>query len=280
MDLYNLLMSRRSVRHYEDRAIPREIVEELLDVSVHAPSGGNIQPLSVIAVQDPGRKEELSRAVGRQPWVKNAPLCLVFCIDFSRVKQWASMFGVEFQGDRALSLFLIAYADLMCSAQTATVLAQARGLGSVYVGTVQSNTKRTGEILKTPEYVLPMMILCLGYPKSVPSEIPKLDRDVMVHRETYRTATADEVLRAYEEKYGKIDGDIERYLERAYVEVMEAERQGETGWIEHAKERMEKLGIKSSAEFLFKLRYPTDLMAGLNRRLIEAYKEAGFDVFS
>jgi FMN reductase [NAD(P)H] len=280
MDLYDLLMSRRSVRHYEDRAIPQEIVGELLDVSVHAPSGGNIQPLSVIAVQDPGRKEELSRVVGRQPWVKNAPLCLVFCIDFSRIKQWASMFGVDFQGDRALGMFLIAYADVMCSAQTVAVLAQARGLGSVYVGTVQSNTKGTGEILKTPEYVLPMMILCLGYPKSVPSEIPKLDRDFMVHRETYRTATADEVLRGYEEKYGKIHGDIERYFERAYVEVMEAERQGEAGWIEHAKERMEKLNITSSAEFLFRLRYPTDLMAGLNQRLIAAYREAGFDVFS
>lgn len=280
MDLYDLLMSRRSIRHYEDRAIPSGIVEELLDVATRAPSGGNIQPLSVIAVQEQARRAELARAVGNQPWVKNAPLNLVFCLDFSRVKRWASMFDVEFHGERALALFLIAYADLMCSAQTVTIMAQSRGLGSVYVGTVQSNTHRARAILETPKYVLPMMILCLGYPKSAPSEIPKLHRDVMIHRETYGDPTDHEISAAYEKKYGRIDDALERYFERAFVEVREAERQGEEGLVENAKEKMRKLEIKSNAEFLFKLRYPTDVIAGLNGRLMDAYREAGFDIFS
>jgi len=42
---------------------------------------------------------------------------------------------------------------------------------------------------------------------------------------------------------------------------------------------MTKLEIKNSAEFLFRLRYPADEMVMLNKRLIESFKNAGFDFF-
>ena len=37
------------------------------------------------------------------------------------------------------------------------------------------------EFLKTPERVLPLMVLSLGYPKSVPKNIPKLPRSAIAH---------------------------------------------------------------------------------------------------
>jgi len=41
MKLYDLLMARRSVRHFEDRPVPDSILDELLDAANNAPSGGN-----------------------------------------------------------------------------------------------------------------------------------------------------------------------------------------------------------------------------------------------
>ena len=40
---------------------------------------------------------------------------------------------------------------------------------------------------------------------------------------------------------------------------------------------MKSLGIRSNAEFLFRLRYPQRVMVGMNAELAESLREAGFD---
>jgi len=279
MALYDVLMARRSVRHFEDRSVPDAILDELLDVANNAPSGGNIQPLSIIVVRDPAGREALAEIVGGQPWVKNAPLSLIFCIDFNRVKAWARSFDVEFRGESALCSFLIAYADVMCAAENVVVLAQDRGLGSVYVGTILCTIGEARREFELPRHVVPMIVLTIGYPKSTPKHIPKLDRDTVVHYEKYRSSGDDEVALAFEKKYGTIDDDTGEYLKRAFIEVVEADKQQEECWVAEAREAMKKLEIRSNAQFLFELRYPQDQMVALNREILESLREAGFDFF-
>jgi FMN reductase [NAD(P)H] len=279
MNLYDLLMKRRSVRQFEKREIPDWIVDELLDAANSAPSGGNIQPLSIVLVQKPERRAELARINGNQPWVKNAPLSMVFCLDFARIKRWASMLDAEFKGERALAHFLIGYADLMCAAQNAVILAEGHGLGSVFVGTIQSSIDWAREFLALPMYVVPMMVLSLGYPRSVPKGIPKFDRDVIVHREQYSERSDAEIRSAFESKYGEFGPGDQAYFKKAYIEVIEAEAQGETGQIDMALERMKQLEIRNNAQFLFRLRYPADLMVRLNELVVGSFMNAGFDLF-
>jgi nitroreductase len=280
MNLYDLMMKRRSVRNFKDREIPEHIIEELVDTANNAPSGGNIQPLSIILVQETERREELAKIVGHQPWVKNAPLSMIFCLDFYRVKKWAALLDTDFRGEQALSHFLIAYADLMCAAQNVVILAESYGLGSVYIGTIQSNMDQGREYFAIPEYVLPMMVLSIGYPKSIPRTIPKLKREVITHRERYETPGDDDIRQAFEDKYGAFDENVEKYLEKAYIEVVEADKQQGEQWMELVKEEMQKLEIRNNAQFLFKLRYPAQAMVGLNEKIAGALKNAGFDFFS
>jgi nitroreductase len=279
MDMYELVMKRRSVRNFKDQAIPEEIIEKLLDGANNSPSGGNIQPLSVVVVREAEGRKRLAEIVGRQPWVRNAPVSMIFCLDFNRVKRWAALFETEFRGEQACAHFLIAYADLMCAAQTAVLLAEDYGLGSVYVGTIQSNVDEARDAFEIPRYVLPMMVLSLGYPKTVPGSIPKLKRDVIVHREKYRLASDDEIKLALEEKYGEFGGKAEEYLEKAFIEMIEADKQGDEGWTARATAQMARLEIRNNAQFLFKLRYPTDVMVKMNRKMIDSFKNSGFDFF-
>jgi nitroreductase len=279
MDLYDLMMKRRSIRNFKDQEIPEHIISELLDAANNAPSGGNIQPLSIILVQEAESRKELAEIVGDQPWVKNAPLSMVFCLDFYRVKKWASMLDTDFQGENALSHFLIAYADLMCAAQNVVILAEGYGLGSVYIGTIQSNIDRARQYFGIPEYVLPMMVLSIGYPKSVPKHIPKLKRDVIVHEERYKALSDDDIKKAFEDKYGDFDENVDRYLEKAYIEVVEADKQQDQSWVEQVKEEMKKLEIRNNAQFLFKLRYPSEAMVKMNEGQIRSFKNAGFDFY-
>jgi nitroreductase len=277
MGLYETLMARRSVRHFEDRPVPESILDELLDVAVNAPSGGNIQSISIIVVRDPGRRARLAEIVGGQPWVRNAPLSLVFCIDFHRVKAWARSFGVEFLGERSLSSFLIAYADAMCAAQNVVVLGEVRGLGSVYVGTILCVITEARREFGIPTHVVPVMVLSIGYPRSIPRNIPKLERGAIVHHEAYAMSDDAEIARAYERKYGAIDEDVGEYLKRAFIEVVEADKQQDESWVAEAREAMRKLEIRSNAQFLFELRYPQGQMVALNREILDSLHEAGFD---
>lgn len=280
MNLHDLIMKRRSVRNFTDQEIPEPIIEALLDAANNAPTGGNIQPLSVILVQEAERRKHLAAMVGGQPWAKNAPLSMIFCLDFYRVKRWASLFGTKFMGESALAHFLIAYADVMCAAENVVLLAESYGLGSVYVGTIQSAVDEARDYFEIPPYVLPVIVLSLGYPRSVPANIPKLQRDAITHRERYRTMSDAEIKQVYEEKYGDFADKAEKYLERAFVEVVEADKQGDDNWIEAAKDEMKRLQIRNNAQFLFELRYPAERMVELNEELIHAFANAGFDCFT
>jgi len=281
MDLYDLLMKRRSARNFKDQEIPENVIEQLLDAANNAPSGGNIQPLSIILVQEAEARKELAKMVGDQPWVKNAPLSMIFCIDFNRLKKWASMSDTEYKGEKALHSFLIAYADLMCSAQNVVILAESHALGSVYIGTILDAIDPAREYFSIPKYVLPMMVLTIGYPKSVPKRIPKLKREVIAHREKYGVSSDDEIKQAFEDKYGDFDENVERYFEKTYVEVLEARKQEGPSWAdpEWVKRELVKLEVKNNAQFLFKFRYPSDHLLKMNESLIEAFKNAGFDLF-
>ena len=277
MNIYETMMNRRSIRNFADKDIPKEIIEKLLDAANNAPSGGNIQPLSIILVEDKEKRLKLSELVGKQPWVKNAPLSMIFCIDFNRVKRWAKIYDTEFKGEQSFSHFLIAYADILCAAQNIVVLAESYGLGSVYVGSILESINEAREIFSMPQYVLPLMVLSLGYPKSKPERMPKLKRDVIVHHDKYQEMADEDVKKAFNDKYGDFGGDPKDYFKKAYIEVLEAEKQGSSDLVSLASERMKKLAISNNAQFLFKLRYPADVMVKLNKRVFDAFSLAGYD---
>ncbi|MHA1988055.1 MAG: nitroreductase family protein [Promethearchaeota archaeon] len=270
------MIKRRSVRVFKDQKIGQEIIDKLLDSANNCPSGGNIQPISIITIKSDEGREKLGNLIGSQPWVKNAPLSMIFCIDFYRVKKWAQISDTNFQGEDALSHFLIAYADLMCAAQNIVILSESLGLGSVYVGSIQGIIDEARKKFLIPKLVLPIMLLCIGYPESVPNSIPKLKRSIISHKEKYKVLNDTEIQKAYEEKYGEFEQDEEKYFLKAYIEVIESAKQDSNRWLKLAKRRMKKLGIKNHAQFLFNLRYPTEAMVSMNEQIIQNIRKAGF----
>ena len=51
MNLFDIVDSRRSVRDYQNREVPKEIIEKVLAYALRAPSGGNLQPWNIHVVQ-------------------------------------------------------------------------------------------------------------------------------------------------------------------------------------------------------------------------------------
>jgi nitroreductase len=53
------MQRRRTVRHFSDRAVPREVIEDCLRASGTAPSGANRQPWHFVVVTDAAAKSRI-----------------------------------------------------------------------------------------------------------------------------------------------------------------------------------------------------------------------------
>ncbi|MBS3825365.1 nitroreductase family protein, partial [Candidatus Bipolaricaulota bacterium] len=53
MEVSEAIRSRRSIRKFQDRRVPRDVLEELVDYARLAPSGMNKQPLEFVIVDKP-----------------------------------------------------------------------------------------------------------------------------------------------------------------------------------------------------------------------------------
>ena len=72
-------MKRRSVRLYESKPIPKEILQTLINAGNAAPTGGNVQNWRFVIVEDRSFKEKLlSLGIPRyKKWMESAPKGLV-----------------------------------------------------------------------------------------------------------------------------------------------------------------------------------------------------------
>ncbi len=82
MDTFANMLRRRSVNFFDDSVeIPREELEDILNLAALTPSSSNTQPWEVVAVTDPEEKEKLRASAFDQPKVTAASATLIFLAD-------------------------------------------------------------------------------------------------------------------------------------------------------------------------------------------------------
>lgn len=72
------IRARRTTRHYRPDPVPRELLDELLDLAVEAPTAWNMQDRSIVMVTSASGRRDLSNAAFGQPQPLEAPVVLVF----------------------------------------------------------------------------------------------------------------------------------------------------------------------------------------------------------
>ena len=68
MELTEAIKERRSIRRYKSDPVPHEVIQEILENAVWAPSAQNLQPWYFLALTDPSDLRELSRTTLK--WLK------------------------------------------------------------------------------------------------------------------------------------------------------------------------------------------------------------------
>ena len=87
-EVLRTVKTRRSVRDFEKRDIPKAIVEKLIDAILWAPSSGNLQARRFFFVSDQKIRKKLVVAAHGQQFIAEASLVVVGCTDGSIVNTY------------------------------------------------------------------------------------------------------------------------------------------------------------------------------------------------
>lgn len=267
-----LLHERASVRSFEDKKIPPNIMRLILGSGIHAATGGNLQPFSIIKIEKPEPKQKIADMCG-QDFIGEAPVDLLFCLDWRRLERWAKLEVAPFTGNYSFRNFWISFQDTLIAAQNICTAADALGLGSVYIGTVMECIPELRDMFYLPKGVFPVVLLCLGYPKHYPEPRKKHDIDVIVHDEKYRDLPDQELLDAYHKKNPwswEIKEERLERIERACRNVHGEE------FASKCLEKIKQTGHITPAQVYFGLHYCADEMPEDNEKFLELMEEFGF----
>lgn len=152
-DVLQLIRSRRSIRCFEHRQIPREVLVELADVSSWAPTSCNRQATRLFISQDPKKVRAcLAQCAGATCLGANTPCFIAVCADMR-------FYSVK---DRNLP-----YIDVSLGVQNVLLLAHCHNIEGTILNWMHHTRQEDAslrEALQIPEYYSIVLNLVLGYP--------------------------------------------------------------------------------------------------------------------
>ncbi len=148
MSLIDLVLSRRSIRRYEQKNIPEEVLQQILEAGRQAPSAANRQPIRFVVVTDQNLVKSLCDTLVTR-FVKSAPVIIAGCADVKSflTGKWAVV-------------------DATIAMQNMVIAAWALGIGSCWIGAC--NEEKVKKLLKIPDRWKFVALLTLGFPGEQP----------------------------------------------------------------------------------------------------------------
>jgi nitroreductase len=169
MDALEAILTRRSVREYADRPVPREMVRRLLAAAMQAPYAGAGQPWHFIVIDDPHILDSIPAVSPYREVRPPAPVAILVCLD----------------------LRLPESPDLRvqaCAAATENLLlaAHALGLGAVWTTVYPDPDRMLGftNLFSLPDGVAGFALVTVGYPAVHPPPEDRYRED-RVHRNVW-----------------------------------------------------------------------------------------------
>jgi nitroreductase len=219
------LLDHRSVRAYLPDPLAPGTIEMLVAAAQSAATSSSLQSWSVVAVQDSARKARLAALAGHQKHIVDAPLLLVWLIDFDRLTQIGAARGTRPGALDYLESFVLGSVDASLAAQNAVIALESLGLGGVYIGGIRNKPAEVAAELGLPPQMFALFGLVVGRPDPArPAAVkPRLPQSAVLFHENYssseeqraRTQDYDQALRAFQREQGLPERDwTDQALER------------------------------------------------------------------
>ena len=185
------LRSRRTVRHFHDRPVPRDIVERCILTAGSAPSGANRQPWRFVAVADPEVKRRIREAAEEEerafyahraspewldalealgtdhhkPFLERAPWLIVV---------FAESWEARADGTTTKNYYVTESVGIA----TGLLIASLHHAGLASLTHTPSPMRFLNEVLDRPDNERPFLILVTGYP-SEDAQVPVIEKKTL-----------------------------------------------------------------------------------------------------
>ena len=141
---YENIMTRASVRSFQDRTVEDDLIEQLLRAGMAAPTAVDKRPWHFVVVTDKEKLRGITEACPNARAVEDAPLAIVVCGDTTKMLK---------RGGVIVDNFWI----MDCSAATENILlaANSLGLGAVWCNAAKhkDSDKSVSQVLGLPDYI-------------------------------------------------------------------------------------------------------------------------------
>lgn len=170
MKLDDIITRRFSVRSFTNEKIDRSIILEVLEAARMAPSAVNYQPWHFVVVSEEGSLSSLHEVYHRN-WFREAPACIVVCIDHTQ--SWKRKSDGKDFGD----------VDAAIAIDHLVLKATDLGLGTCWV--CNFDAELTRKKLEIPDYIEPIAIIPIGYTSSKTPDKSRKNLSELVHWEKF-----------------------------------------------------------------------------------------------
>ena len=191
------LQQRRTVRHFSDRPVAREVIEEAIRAAGTAPSGANRQPWHFVAVGDPELKRRIREAaeVEERAFYATAPAEWLAALahlgtdehkPYLEIAPWliavfAERHGVDAQGERQANYYVQESVGIACG-MLITALHHA---GLATLTHTPSPMAFLGELLERPSRERAVMLVVAGHP-AADAQVPVITKKPLHEIATFR----------------------------------------------------------------------------------------------
>ena len=209
-NIRNLLLSRRSIRVFKEKPVPKELIEQLIEVAIHAGTSANGQTENFIVIQDRKLLSELEKMVIKIMWDKGMKYLgseigqklaktklgdemLRQAIPYHHIirnrRQNNELAGMIFRNAPVVMVIhglrtnFMAHANCSIATRNMEIMAKTMGLGTCWVGflplAAHLAKKKIEKYLKIPDDHSIYGAILVGYPKfEYRKIIPREKREV------------------------------------------------------------------------------------------------------
>lgn len=186
-NLQDVIRQRRSIRKFQPRIVPKELVVEVLEAAGWAPSAHNSQPWRFIVMEDAVAKRELAekmvdawaadlakdgsivaeaKRIERRERFATAPTIVLACLTMDGLMKFPDAQRQQTERDLAVESLGAGLENLLLAAHNL-------GLGACWYCAPAFCKDKVREVLKIPETVEPAALIMMGYPADSPPIPPK-----------------------------------------------------------------------------------------------------------
>lgn len=167
----DFIFSRRSIRKYYNREVPDEMIHDLLEAGMAAPSAVAKDPWHFIVLKERATLNKLADVLTSGQMLRQSTAALVVCGDITRANLGLESYMLQ---------------DLSAATENIILAANVLGLGTCWLGVHPRPERMEGitELFNLPAHIIPMCGIAIGWPKDPPPARTRFNPD-RVHREKW-----------------------------------------------------------------------------------------------